>query len=171
MTDVFLSSLVALHAAAAGPAQLMHDRRLKLVAAIDGFRLPTFYHWLLLPFSKRRVREALPDSSSIAAGLRVGLSRDHAWCLSFRVVAESPCALMALSAVGVALTHGHGLNGITGRTPDACKSEHLHPTQQTNSDRSVPIAPAATLSADYNPDLSSSLIFSPSPYLNLCSIP
>ena len=60
MTDVFLGSLAALHAAAAGPTPFVRDRRLKLVPAIGGFRLPAAYHWLLLPFSKRKVRG--PDS-------------------------------------------------------------------------------------------------------------
>ncbi len=55
VTDVFLGSLAALHAAAAGPAPLLRDRRLKLVPAVGGFRLPSHYHWLLLPFSKRKV--------------------------------------------------------------------------------------------------------------------
>ena len=55
VTDVFLGSLAALHAAAAGPAPLLRDRRLKLVPAVGGFRLPSHYHWLLLPFSRRKV--------------------------------------------------------------------------------------------------------------------
>ena len=52
---MFLGSLAPLHAAAAGPAPLLRDRRLKLVPAAGGFRLPAHYHWLLLPFSKRKV--------------------------------------------------------------------------------------------------------------------
>ena len=56
MTDTFLDSVVALHQAAVGPRALIRDRRLKLVPATSGgFRLPPFYHWLLLPFSKRPV--------------------------------------------------------------------------------------------------------------------
>ena len=56
VADVFLGSLTALHAAVTGPMPLIRDRRLKLVPATGGFQLPGFYHWLLLPFSKRQVR-------------------------------------------------------------------------------------------------------------------
>ena len=56
VTDVFLGTLTALHTAVAGPAPFIQDRRLKLVPATGGFQLPDFYHWLLLPFSRRQVR-------------------------------------------------------------------------------------------------------------------
>jgi hypothetical protein len=56
VTDVFLGSLAALHTAVAGPTPFIRDRRLKLVPATGGFQLPGFYHWLLLPFSRRQVR-------------------------------------------------------------------------------------------------------------------
>jgi hypothetical protein len=34
---------------------LLLDRRAKLVPGIDGYPMPDFYHWLLLPFSHRKV--------------------------------------------------------------------------------------------------------------------
>ena len=37
-----------------GPPLLL-DRRAKLVPGIDGYPMPDFYHWLLLPFSERTV--------------------------------------------------------------------------------------------------------------------
>jgi hypothetical protein len=37
-----------------GPPLLL-DRRAVLVPGIDGYPMPDFYHWLLLPFSKRKV--------------------------------------------------------------------------------------------------------------------
>ncbi len=52
----FVSTLTWLHAAAAGDAPLLVDRKLKLVPDLDGFALPNHLHWLLLPFSKRTVR-------------------------------------------------------------------------------------------------------------------
>ena len=36
-------------------APLLLDRRVKLVPGIDGYPMPDFYHWLLLPFSERKV--------------------------------------------------------------------------------------------------------------------
>lgn len=55
VTDVFLDSVVPLYQAVTGPEPLIRDRRFKLVPAAGGFKLPSFYHWLLLPFSKRPV--------------------------------------------------------------------------------------------------------------------
>lgn len=37
-----------------GPPLLL-DRCAKLVPGIDGYPMPDFYHWLLLPFSERTV--------------------------------------------------------------------------------------------------------------------
>jgi hypothetical protein len=34
---------------------LLLDRRAKLVPGVDGYPMPDFYHWLLLPFSERKV--------------------------------------------------------------------------------------------------------------------
>ena len=56
---MFLDSITPLHTATAAARPLITDRRLKLVPATPGgYRLPGFYHWLLLPFSKRPVRVA-----------------------------------------------------------------------------------------------------------------
>lgn len=34
---------------------LLLDRRAKLVPSVDGYPMPDFFHWLLLPFSERKV--------------------------------------------------------------------------------------------------------------------
>jgi hypothetical protein len=53
---MFLDTLPWLHAAAAGKAAMLADRKVKFVPDMDGFALPNALHWLLLPLSKRMVR-------------------------------------------------------------------------------------------------------------------
>lgn len=106
---------------------LLLDRRAKLVPAVDGYPLPDFYHWLMLPFSERKVRALCPRSPSDSV---LVVDQTESRCLAVCCPTPGPGTSCPCSVVPSA-THTAGFQGAAERSQlllatGSCQGQAAH---------------------------------------------